>query len=99
MSAAFAERLIRYHKHHKIIASVAGLGAGALQSCVTWPSRWPEREIMSFLEASAPDYLPLAQMRQLQLARLRAVAARAYQNVHLYQIGRASCRGKGYRAR
>jgi len=40
---------------------------------------------MSFLEASAPDYLPLAQMRQLQLARLRAVAARAYQNVHLYR--------------
>jgi phenylacetate-CoA ligase len=40
---------------------------------------------MSFLEASAPDYLPLPQMRQLQLARLRAVAARAYQNVQLYR--------------
>jgi hypothetical protein len=24
---------------------------------------WPEREIMSFLEASAPDYLPLPQLR------------------------------------
>jgi phenylacetate-CoA ligase len=40
---------------------------------------------MSFLEASAPDYLPLAQMRQLQLSRLRAVVARAYQNVHLHR--------------
>ena len=49
---------------------------------------------MSFLEASAPDYLPLAQMRQLQLARLRAVAARAYQNVHLYRT-RMDERGLG----
>ena len=78
MSAAFAEEFVRYQNYHKIIASVAGLVAGAVQSFVTWPSRRPEREIMSFLEASAPDYLPLPQMRELQFARLRAVAARAY---------------------
>src|ERR1039457_2693423 len=66
----------------------------AVQSCVTWPSRRPERETMSFLEASAPDYLPLPQMRQLQLARLRAVASRAYQNVKLYRT-RMDERGLG----
>src|SRR5271157_5452653 len=49
---------------------------------------------MSFLEASAPDYLPLPQMRQLQLARLRAVAARAYRNVQLYRT-RMDERGLG----
>ena len=49
---------------------------------------------MSFLEASAPDYLPLPQMRQLQLARLRAVASRAYRNVHLYRT-RMDERGLG----
>ncbi|MGA2269889.1 MAG: phenylacetate--CoA ligase [Bryobacteraceae bacterium] len=49
---------------------------------------------MSFHPASAPDYLPLPQMRQLQLARLRAVAARAYQNVELYRT-RMDERGLG----
>jgi phenylacetate-CoA ligase len=38
---------------------------------------------MTFHPASAPDYLPLPQMRELQLARLRAVTARAYSNVSL----------------
>jgi len=37
-----------------------------------------------FHPASAPDYLPLPQLRDLQLRRLRAIVARAYQNVELY---------------
>jgi len=40
---------------------------------------------MSFHPASAPDYLPRAQMQALQLARLQAVAARAYDRVELYR--------------
>jgi phenylacetate-CoA ligase len=40
---------------------------------------------MSFHPASAPDYVPRAQMQALQLARLRAVAARAYERVELYR--------------
>lgn len=35
--------------------------------------------------ASAPDYLPLDQMRDLQLARLQAIVARAYRNVGFYR--------------
>lgn len=37
-----------------------------------------------FHPASAPDYLPLPQLRDLQLRRLRAIAARAYEHVELY---------------
>ena len=40
---------------------------------------------MSFHSASAPDYLPLPRMRELQLARLRAIAARAYERVALFR--------------
>ncbi|MCX6633422.1 MAG: phenylacetate--CoA ligase [Candidatus Solibacter sp.] len=39
----------------------------------------------AFHPASAPDYLPLAQMRQLQLQRLRAVVRRAYDRVELFR--------------
>jgi phenylacetate-CoA ligase len=38
-----------------------------------------------FHPASAPDYVPLAQMRQLQLQRLRAVVRRAYDCVELFR--------------
>ena len=38
-----------------------------------------------FHPASAPDYLPLPQLRDLQLGRLRAIARRAYDNVGLYR--------------
>lgn len=38
-----------------------------------------------FHPASAPDFLPLPQLRGLQLSRLRAIAARAYENVPLYR--------------
>jgi phenylacetate-CoA ligase len=40
---------------------------------------------MSFHSASAPDYLPLPQMRGLQLARLRAIVTRAYERVALFR--------------
>jgi phenylacetate-CoA ligase len=59
-----------------------------------WHAVIRERQAMSFHPASAPDYLPLPQMRQLQLARLRAVAARAYQNVQLFR-DRMNERGLG----
>jgi phenylacetate-CoA ligase len=39
----------------------------------------------AFHPASAPDYLPTARMRDLQLARLRAVVRRAYHNVALFR--------------
>jgi phenylacetate-CoA ligase len=39
----------------------------------------------AFHPASAPDYVPLAQMRQLQLQRLRAVVRRAYDCVELFR--------------
>ena len=38
-----------------------------------------------FHPASAPDYLPLEQLRQLQLQRLQAVTRRAYENVALFR--------------
>src|SRR5690242_2243040 len=38
-----------------------------------------------FHPESAPDYLPLPQLRALQLARLKQVASRAYKNVQLYR--------------
>jgi phenylacetate-CoA ligase len=40
---------------------------------------------MSVHVASAPDYLPVKQMRELQLARLRAVVTRAYEHVSLFR--------------
>ena len=39
----------------------------------------------AFHPASASDYVPLAQMRQLQLQRLRAVVRRAYDRVELFR--------------
>ncbi|MFB3829517.1 MAG: phenylacetate--CoA ligase family protein [Bryobacteraceae bacterium] len=38
-----------------------------------------------FHPASAPDYIPIEQMRELQLTRLQAVARNAYDNVELYR--------------
>jgi phenylacetate-CoA ligase len=40
---------------------------------------------MTFHPASAPDYLPIDRMRELQLARARAVAARSYAAVPLFR--------------
>jgi phenylacetate-CoA ligase len=40
---------------------------------------------MTFHPASAPDYLPIERMRELQLARARAVAARSYAAVPLFR--------------
>ncbi len=39
-----------------------------------------------FHPASAPDYLPFAQLRQIQLQRLQAVVRRAYDHVELFRI-------------
>jgi len=39
----------------------------------------------AFHPASAPDYVPPACMRELQLARLQAIVARAYERVPLYR--------------
>lgn len=39
----------------------------------------------AFHPLSAPDYLPQEQLRSLQLHRLRAIVARAYENVVLYR--------------
>jgi phenylacetate-CoA ligase len=38
-----------------------------------------------FHPASAPDFLPVAQLRDLQLRRLRGVVARAYERVELFR--------------
>ncbi|HEY5119644.1 MAG TPA: hypothetical protein VII90_09320, partial [Anaerolineales bacterium] len=38
-----------------------------------------------FHPASAPDYLPLPQLRELQLQRLQAIVRRAYEFVPLYK--------------
>ena len=38
-----------------------------------------------FHPVSAPDYLPLPQLHELQLRRLRAVVSRAYENVPFYR--------------
>jgi phenylacetate-CoA ligase len=38
-----------------------------------------------FHAASAPDYLPLAQLRAVQLQRLQSVVARAYERVRLFR--------------
>ena len=38
-----------------------------------------------FHPASAPDYLPVAQMRALQLGRLQAIVRRAYAHVELFR--------------
>ncbi|NLF30600.1 MAG: phenylacetate--CoA ligase [Planctomycetes bacterium] len=39
----------------------------------------------AFVPASAPDYLPAPQLRQLQLGRLQAMVARAYARVELFR--------------
>jgi phenylacetate-CoA ligase len=39
----------------------------------------------AFHPSSAPDYLPIRQLRDLQLRRLRAIVARAYQRVALFR--------------
>ena len=39
----------------------------------------------SFLPVSAPDFLPLPQLRVLQLSRLRATVERAYSDVSLFR--------------
>ncbi len=39
----------------------------------------------AFHPASAPDYLPLEQLRMLQLHRLQAMVSRAYENVPLFR--------------
>ena len=38
-----------------------------------------------FHPVSAPDYLPQTQLRQLQLARLKCIVKRAYENVSLHR--------------
>ena len=38
-----------------------------------------------FHPVSAPDYLPTVQLRELQLRRLKAIVARAYDNVALFR--------------
>ncbi len=46
----------------------------------------PNRDLQgTFHPASAPDYLPLPQLRQLQLQRLRFIVERAYERVSLYR--------------
>jgi phenylacetate-CoA ligase len=40
---------------------------------------------MTFHPASAPDYLPIPRMRELQLARLRGIVARAFERVPLFR--------------
>lgn len=44
-----------------------------------------ERIAVRFHPASAPDYLPVPQMRDLQLDRLQATVRRAFDNVGLFQ--------------
>ena len=42
-------------------------------------------EFGQFHPASAPDYLPLAQLQEVQLQRLKSVVKRAYENVLLFR--------------
>jgi phenylacetate-CoA ligase len=49
-------------------------------------------EMPGFQPVSAPDYLPTAQMRELQLRRLQAIVRRAYLNVELFRT-RMDARG------
>ncbi len=44
-----------------------------------------EKMAVRFHPVSAPDYLPVPQMRALQLERLQATVRRAYDNVELYR--------------
>ncbi|EHQ52984.1 MULTISPECIES: phenylacetate--CoA ligase family protein [Ectothiorhodospira] len=46
--------------------------------------RWNDVE-GGFHPASAPDYLPVERLREVQLRRLRAVVTRAYDNVDLFR--------------
>jgi phenylacetate-CoA ligase len=45
----------------------------------------PDTPPSEFHPASTPDYLPAAQMRELQLARLRTVVRRAYSKISLFR--------------
>jgi phenylacetate-CoA ligase len=45
----------------------------------------------AFHPASAPDYVPLGQMRQLQLQRLKCVVSRAYERVPLFRARLDDC--------
>ncbi len=51
-----------------------------------------EAAVSAFHPASAPDYVPRSCMRELQLARLQTIVARAYDRVALYR-GRMDERG------
>jgi phenylacetate-CoA ligase len=44
-----------------------------------------------FHPATSPDYLPLPQLRQVQLQRLKAVVRRAYEHVPLFRQRMAEC--------
>jgi phenylacetate-CoA ligase len=44
-----------------------------------------EQVAAGFHPASAPDYIPVARMRELQLSRLRTIVERAYSSVELYR--------------
>lgn len=44
-----------------------------------------------FHPVSAPDYLPLPQLHELQLRRLRAMVSRAYENVPFYRSRMEEC--------
>ncbi|MCK5269389.1 MAG: phenylacetate--CoA ligase [Sedimentisphaerales bacterium] len=48
--------------------------------------------ISEFHPVSAPDYIPIAQLRELQLARLKTIVDRAYEHVELFH-GRMTERG------
>ena len=50
----------------------------------------------AFNVASAPDYLPLPQLRALQLERLQAIVQRAYERVALF---RERCAERGIKPR
>lgn len=45
----------------------------------------PVHTSQGFHPASAPDYVPVAQLRDLQLQRLRRIVRRAYEHVQLYR--------------
>jgi phenylacetate-CoA ligase len=44
-----------------------------------------QSSVKGFHPASAPDYVPFEQLRELQLRRLRAIVRRAYDHVELYR--------------
>jgi phenylacetate-CoA ligase len=48
-------------------------------------SKEVNRNCLNFHPVSAPDFLPLPQLRQLQLHRLKTIVQRAYDNVELFR--------------